>query len=526
MAKQILRGNEARKKLLSGVQQLAETVTITLGPKGRNVGIERRFTENQVLHDGVSVAKEIDLPDPFENFGAQLVKQASSKTNDRCGDGTTTSMLLAHKMIEAGVIALDAGANPMTLKKGMESAKKEVLDALKQKTRPVTTKEEIAQVATISAADAEIGQTISEAMAKVGKDGVITVEESAGMTTEVEYKEGMELDKGYISPYFITDETKGEARLETPHLLITDEIITSPTDIGIFLQHFVKETNRQEIVIIASGVDGGALGVLVLNKDRGGIKPLAVFAPGFAERRKDILEDIAVLTGGTFIAKDKNIKWEDITASMLGKCDSVWADKDRMRIIGGFGTPEKIKTRADQIKEQIKKSTSDFEKEMLKQRLARLTSGAAIIKVGALTEVEMKERKERVIDAVEATKAAVEEGIIAGGGIALFNIAKDIGKSNDSNNDTRIGREIVREATIEPFYKLLENAGIQFLPTADDEGINVETGVVGNMFEMGIIDPAKVTRNALENAVSVASMILTTEAVIVELPEEKYDSKI
>lgn len=521
-----MRGTEVRAKLLKGIAELADTVTITLGPKGRNVGIENKWVEPTVLHDGVSVAKQIELPDPFENFGAQLVRQAASRTNDKAGDGTTTSTLLAHEIIKRGIEHLNAGANPMQMKKGIEKAVELVIEELKELTKTISTKQEISQVATISSADHKIGELIAEAMDKVGKDGVISVEEDVGMTTTVEYKEGMEFDKGYISPYFATNPEKMEAELESPHILITDHNISVASDIGVFLKKYTEETKRVEIVIIASGIEGAALSVLLINKERGGLKPLAIFAPAFAERRRDILEDIAILTGGTLITKEKGMKLEDVTIDQLGKADRVWADGDKTRIIGGFGKPEAIEERAKQIRSEMDKTKSDFEKEKLRERLARLISGAAILKVGALTEVELKEKKERVIDAVEATKAAMEEGVVAGGGLALIKASEGITRTLDTivESDIRLGMAIVRNALYEPFKKLMSNAGIEYktIPTDGESGYNVETGEMGNMFEMGIIDPKKVTRNAIQNAASVSAMVLTTEAVIVEIPKPAH----
>lgn len=528
MAKLILRGQEARDKLLAGVTELAETVVITLGPKGRNVGIEKQWIEPVVLHDGVSVAKEIELKDPFENLGAQLVRQAASKTNDKAGDGTTTSTLLAHMMIKDGMEKIKAGANPMILKKGIEKAVAVVVEEIKKAAQEIKTKEKIAQVATISSADPEIGKMIAEAMDKVGKDGVISIEESAGMTTEVEYKEGMEFEKGYISPFFATDTQKMEAESESPYILITDHTLSVASDIAQFLKKFVEVTNRPDIVIIATDVSGSALPTLILNKDRGGIKPLAIFAPAFAERRKEILEDIAILTGGQFISKDKNTKIEDVTAEMLGRTDKVWCDGTHTKIIGGYGKPEEIEKRAAQIKSQIEKATSDFEKLKLKERLAKLVSGAAIIKVGAMTEVELKEKKERVIDAVEATKSAVEEGVVAGGGTIFLNIIPKIGELKETlTGDEKIGADIVYWALAKPWERLMQNAGIMEnfdIPVDGVTGVNVETGKLVNMFEEGIIDPAKVTRNAIQNGASVAAMILTMEAVIVDEPKEKKET--
>lgn len=527
MAKQILYGKAAREKLLSGVEQLAETVVTTLGPKGRNVGIDKKWVEPIVLHDGVSVAREIELPDPFENFGARLVQQASSKTADRAGDGTTTSTLLAWKIIDNGMAELEAGRNPMAMKKGIKKATDLIVDQLKKQATEIKTKEQIAQVATISSADEELGVMIAEAFDKVGKDGVITVEEGVGVKTTVEYKEGMEFDKGYISPYFAYNDKK-EAELEAPHILITDHNITDAQALAAFLGKFVEQTKRAEIAIIAANVDGPALGTLILNKERGGIKPVAIFAPGFADRRRELLEDLAVLTGGTVIAKEKGMKIEDVTIEQLGIADKIWCDGERTKIVGGFGSPEKILARATQIKEQISKTDSDFEKEKLKERVARLTSGAAIIQVGAMTEVELKDRKERVIDAVEATKSAIEEGIVAGAGTALLAARKVLPPLFEGKSDENVGVKIVYEALDQPYVKLLKNAGMDVPKEEPKEGAgyNVETGgLVDNLIEAGIIDPAKVTRNAIENAASVAAMILTMEAVIVDLPKKEDDPK-
>ncbi len=528
MAKRIIRGEEVRKKLLSGVEQLAETVVITLGPKGRNVGLDKKWVEPIVLHDGVSVAREIELPDPFENFGARLVQQASGKTADRAGDGTTTSTLLAHKIIEKGIKEINKGANPMVMKKGIELACTLVVEDLKKQSKKVETKEEIEQVATVSSASQELGQMIAEAFNKVGKDGVITVEEGAGVSTTVDYKEGMEFDKGFVSAYFATDPAKGEAELESPHILITDHQISSAQDLAAFLKRFVEETKRIEILIVAPNIDGAALGTLILNKESGRLHPVGVFAPGFGDRRKEMLEDIAAITGGTVISQEKGMKLEDTTVEQLGFADKIWCDGERTKIVGGHGKPEKIEERASQIKNLISKSESDFEKEKLKERLARLISGAAIIKVGAMTEVEMKEKKERVIDAVEATKAAIQEGIISGGGIALYDIHEKT-KLKTSSPDINKGFNIVIDSLIEPLKKLLSNAGanidevltnIGSINNKGEYGYDVEEETYGNMYQLGIIDPIKVTRSAVENACSVASMILTMEAVVVDIPDD------
>lgn len=534
MAKQILRGKEVRAKLLSGIQQLADTVTVTLGPKGRNVGLDKQWTEPVVLHDGVSVAKEIELPDPFENFGAKLVKQAANQTNDKAGDGTTTSTLLAYEMIKDGIKALDAGANPMSLTKGMDKAASMALNLLKNYSEDISNPELIKQVATISAQREDIGGVIAEAFKKVGRDGVITVEESAKVEIDIEYKEGMEFDKGMISPHFAY-ENDGTAELISPLILLADYPISVASDIAAALKKIVDETNRQEIVIIADNIEGAALMTVLVNKDRGGIKPLAIQAPAFAERRKEILEDIAVLTGATVVSREKNMKLDEFNVDWLGKADRVISDANSTKIVGGFGVPEKIQERADFIKAQIAKTDSDFEKEKLRERLARLISGAAIIKVGARTEVELKERKERVIDAVEATKSALLEGICAGGGTTLNNIANElIGNSKrhgyDSlNKDELLGWNIVAFSLIKPQEKLLENAGIVLengISFNIGEGINVNTGEKVNMRQAGIIDPTKVLKNAIQNATSVAAMILTTEVVVCDIPEKSKNEII
>lgn len=531
MAKQIIRGSEARKKLLSGVQQLADTVTITLGPKGRNVGLDKKWIEPVVLHDGVSVAREIELPDPFENFGAKLVRQAANQTNDKAGDGTTTSTLLAYEMIKAGIEALEKGANPMSLTKGMEIASKKAVELIDKYSEDISDPTLIEQVATISAQRPEIGKVIAKAFEKVGKDGVITVEESARVEIDVSYKEGMEFDKGMISPHF-SDQENGNSELESPLILLSDFPISVSSDIAAALKKIVDETNRQEIVIIADNVEGAALLTLILNKQRGGIKPLAIQAPGFAERRKEMLEDIAVLTGATVISREKNMKLDEFNVDWLGKADRVISDANSTKIIGGFGNPEKIQARANLIRSQIEKADSDFEKEKLRERLARLISGAAIIKVGASTEVELKERKERVIDAVEATKSALAEGIIPGGGTVLQSLFYNSDFSSEGlTGDIEKGFSIVKIAFFSPFKKLMSNAGIQPTDEQIDEmflnpnmGIDVNTGKLVNMRDAGIIDPTRVIKNAIINATSVAAMILTTEAVVVDIPEKETEN--
>jgi len=535
MAKQIKTGSEARQHLVSGVKQIADIVTITLGPKGRNVGLEKKWTSPRVLHDGVSVAREISLPDPFDNFSAELVKEASIKTNDKAGDGTTTSMLLARKMVVLGIQQIeDKESNPMDLKKGMEMAVKEVVEALDKKTKEVTTSEEIQRVAVISAGERAIGEKVAEAIYQVGKDGTTSVESGSGLDITYKIKEGMDFDRGYASPHFATNE-KGEAILETPHILITDHVLSIGADVAVFLKKFVTETERKEIVVIAPRIDGTALDVLLLNKMRGGIAPLGVLAPFVADRQRDVLEDIAILTGGQVAYRGKT-KIEDVTVEMLGKADQVYCDAEMTKIIGGFGNSKRIIERVELIREMIEKSDSEFEQKQLKERIAKLISGAVIFKVGGLTEVEAADRKERVIDAVEATKSAMEEGVVAGGGVTLYHIAQDL-KSLSSivkENDIKAGFEIVRLALEQPIKTLLKNAGKndKFIEEVlqkvsedkKDGGYNVETNSFGDMIQMGIIDPTKVTKNAVRNAVSVASMILTTEAIVVEIPEDNTKS--
>lgn len=531
MSKQIKTGKEARKHLVSGVTQLADIVTITLGPKGRNVGLDKKWTAPKVLHDGVSVAREISLPDHFDNFSAELIKEASIKTNDKAGDGTTTSMLLAREMVVNGMKLVDNGSNPMDMKKGMESAVQEIIKSLDKKTQSVTTKEEIERVAIISAGNDETGKIVAEAIFKIGKDGTTSVEDGSGFGVTFEIKEGMEFDRGYASPHFATNE-KGEALLESPHILITDHLVVIASEVAPFLSRFVEQTNRKEIVILAPRIEGTALDVLLLNKIRGGVTPLGILAPFVADRQRDILEDIAILTGGKVVYRDKT-KLEDTTVDMLGKADQVYSDAEMTKIIGGKGDQEAIEARANLIREQIKKSDSEFEQKQLKERLAHLISGAAIFKVGGMTEVETSDRKERVIDAVEATKSAVDEGVIAGGGIALYDIATKMNRYSSiaETTDEQKGYILVVEALKAPIGKLITNAGrnpeniLQSImldrKNDSDYGYNVESEVTGNMFDMGIIDPTKVTKNAVQNAVSVASMILTTEAIVCDIKEEK-----
>jgi chaperonin GroEL len=531
MAKQLKFSEEARQKLATGVNILAKAVVTTLGPRGRNVALDRKWGAPNVVHDGVSVAKEIELPDPFENMGAQLVKEAASKTNDVAGDGTTTSTLLTQTMVNLGLKNVTAGANPMILKRGIDEAVKEVVSQIKKIRKKIDIKkeEEIVQVATISAGDAEIGKKIAEAIMKVGKDGVVTVEEGKGLQMEIEYKEGMEFDRGYASPYFVTDAEKMVAEVEDPYILITDKKISAISDLLPFLEKFVKVSKN--LVIIADEVEGEALATLVVNKLRGVFNALVVKAPGFGDRRKEMLEDIAILTGGTVISEELGKKLENVEVEDCGRADKVWADKENCRIIGGKGDEEKIKARIAQIKRQIEEITSEFDKEKLQERLAKLSGGVAVINVGAATEVEMKEKKERVTDAVSATKAALEEGIVAGGGVALLQARKvllDLKKKMELDEE-KTGVDIVYKALAEPIRMIAKNAGVdsgwvlkEVEESKDpDYGFNALTLEFGSMFKQGIVDPAKVVRSALENASSVATMILTTEALITDIPEKK-----
>ncbi len=531
-AKQLAFSEEARAKLKIGVDVVANAVATTLGPKGRNVALDRKFGSPTITHDGVTVAKEIELEDPFENMGAQLLKEAATKTNDIAGDGTTTSTVLAHAMVTNGLKNLAAGANPMMLKRGIESAAKAVSEAISKQSIDVTTKEEIASVAAISAQDREIGELIAEVMDKVGKDGVITVEESKGLAFETEYVEGMQFDRGYISPYFVTDSEQMEAVIEEPYLLIHDKKISAASDIVPILEKLVQ-VGKRELVIIAEDIDGEALATLVLNKLRGMLNVLAVKAPGFGDRRKAMLQDIAVLTGGTVVTEELGRKLESVTIEDLGKAGKVVATKDDTTVVEGKGDSAKIKGRIEEIKVEIDKSTSDYDREKLQERLAKLSGGVAVIRVGAATETELKEKKHRVEDALSATRAAVEEGIVPGGGVALLNAMVAIKGLKDADEDVNVGINIVRKALIEPMQGIIENAGHDGAVVADtitrkqaeaknDKlGFDVISGEYVDMVKVGIIDPAKVTKGALENAASIAAMILTTEALITDIPHEE-----
>ncbi len=533
MAKQIKYGSDAREALIKGVNQLADAVVTTLGPKGRNIAIDKKWGAPNVIHDGVSVAKEIELQDPFENMGAQMIKEAASKTADVAGDGTTTATLLAQSIINIGFKNVTAGANPMIVKMGMEKAVTEVVARIKQMAKKVQDTD-VAKVAKISAQDEKIGELIAEALSKVGKDGVVTVEEGKGLEMSIEYKEGMEFDKGYASAYFVTNADKMEAEIDSPYILITDKKISALNELLPFLENLVKVSKN--LVIIADEIEGEALATLVVNKLRGTFNTLAIKAPGFGDRRKEMLEDIAILTGGTVISEDTGKKFESVTLDDCGRADKVWADKENARIIGGKGDNAKIKARIAQIRRAIEDSTSDFDKEKYQERLAKLSGGVAVINVGAATEIEMKDKKERVNDAVAATKAALEEGIVPGGGVALLKARQSLLKLKDSlkSDDEKIGVDILYKSLAEPLRGIARNAGVDegwVVRTVEeaekektqvsDYGFNAMTLNFESMIEAGIVDPAKVTRSAVQNAASVGMMVLTTEALITDLPEKK-----
>ncbi len=539
MAKLIIYKEKARQELLEGVNQLADAVATTLGPKGRNVALDKKWGAPNVIHDGVSVAKEIELEKPFQNMGAQLVKEAASKTSDVAGDGTTTATVLARAIVSEGIKMITANANPMIMRRGLEKASKHVVEELKKMKKEVKPTD-WANVATISAGDNELGNLIAEALKRVGKDGIITVEEGRGLSTEIEYKEGMEFDKGFASAYFVTNPDKMEAEIEDPYILITDKKITALNELLPFLENLVKTSKN--LVIIADEIEGEALATLVVNKLRGTFNAIAIKAPGFGDRRKEMLEDIAILTGGTVISEDTGRKFDSVTLEDCGRADKVWADKDNTRIIGGKGSIQALKARIAQIKTAIERSTSEFDKEKFQERLAKLSGGVAVINVGAATEVELKDKKERVNDAVAATKAALEEGIVPGGAIALLDISKRMDikdlESAKAAKDEIIGFEIVKNSLEAPFNQLMKNAGLdagQLIAKARDvsahgQGFNVlkldsvETAEPVDMYKEGIIDPVKVVRSAVQNAISIATMILTTEALITDKPEEKNPS--
>ncbi len=531
-AKQLVFSEDARRRLQRGVDTLANAVATTLGPKGRNVALDKKFGAPTITHDGVTVAKEIELEDPYENMGAQVLKEAATKTNDIAGDGTTTSTVLAHAIVTEGLKALAAGYNPMLLKRGIEQAAEAVVEAIRKQSQKIDTKEEIASVATNSAADEEIGQLISDVMDKVGKDGVITVEESKSLQFETEYVEGMQFDRGYISPYFITSPESMEAVIAEPYILIYDKKISAAADIVPVLEKLVQ-IGKRDLVIIAEDVDGEALATLVLNKLRGMLSVLAVKAPGFGDRRKAMLQDIAALTGGTVITEELGKKLESTTVSDLGRAGKVVSSKDDTTIIEGKGNNKAIKGRIEEIKVEIDKSTSDYDKEKLQERLAKLSGGVAVIRVGAATETELKEKKHRVEDALSAARAAVEEGIVPGGEISFINAIPALEKLKAEDEDAQVGVNIVRKALESPIRRLAQNAGQDGSVIIDgvrrhakddknkNIGFDVLTAEYVDMIKAGIIDPVKVVRGALENAASIAAMILTTDALITDAPEKE-----
>jgi chaperonin GroEL len=534
-AKQLVFSEDARRRLQQGIDVVANAVSTTLGPKGRNVALDRKFGSPTITHDGVTVAKEIELEDPFANMGAQLLKEAATKTNDIAGDGTTTSTVLAHAIVTEGLKNLAAGANPMRLKLGISQGVEAVVAALRKMAQKIDTKEEIASVATNSAADPEIGKLIADVMDKVGKDGVITVEESKSLQFETEYVEGMQFDRGYISAYFITDTEHMEAVIPDPYILIYDKKISAAQDIVPVLEKLVQ-IGKRDLVIIAEDIDGEALATLVLNKLRGMLNVLAVKAPGFGDRRKAMMQDIATLTGGQVISEETGRKLETTTLTDLGRAEKVVTDKDNTTIVGGKGSGPEIKGRIEQIRVEIDKSTSDYDKEKLQERLAKLSGGVAIIRVGAATETELKEKKHRVEDALSATRAAIEEGIVPGGEIVFINAVAALDKIKMTGDDETIGVAIVRKALEAPIRKLAENAGqdgaviIENVRRMAKEqgnkhlGYNVITGEYCDMLKVGVIDPLKVVRGALENAASIAAMILTTECLITDVPEKDKPS--
>ena len=542
MAKQLIYAEDARAKLKAGVDAVAKAVVTTLGPRGRNVALDQKWGAPNIVHDGVTVAKEIELKDPFENMGAQLVKEAASKTNDTAGDGTTTSTLLAAALVEQGWKAIIAGVDPMEMKREVDRSVEKIIAEIKKMAKPIKNSKEISQVATISAGDEKIGELITEALEKVGKDGVVTVEEGRGFEMDIDYKEGMEFDKGYTSPYFITDTNTMESEIENPYILITDKKISAISDLLPFLEKVVKITKN--LVIISEEIEGEALATLVVNKLRGAFNILAIEAPGFGDRRKAMLEDMAILTGGTLISEDTGRKLESIEPEDCGQAEKVWADKENCRIIGGKGSTKEIKARISSIRKEMEASDSDFDVEKLQERLAKLSGGVAQINVGAATEIELNEKKERVKDAVEATKAAVEEGIVPGGGIALLRARSVLVKGAGAKIDEAkgpgswrdfetAGEGILYNVLQTPLAQIVGNAraNIAWVVKEIEEkgkenpnyGFNVKSMKFGDMIKEGVVDPAKVVRLALQNAASVATMILTTECLVVDEPKTEED---
>jgi chaperonin GroEL len=525
MAKQLIFDDMARRGLKRGVDRLADAVRVTLGPKGRNVVLDKKFGSPTITNDGVTIARDIELEDPFENMGAQLVKEVATKTDDVAGDGTTTAVVLAHAMVSDGLRNVTAGANPMQVKRGIEKAVEAVVDEIRRVARPVETRAQIAAVASISAADPEVGEIIADVMDKVGKDGVITVEEGQSLGLEQEYTEGMQFDRGYISAYFVTNADRMESVLEDPLILITDKKISSVPDMLPALEKVVSV--GKAVLIIAEDIDGEALATLVVNKLRGTVQVLGVKAPGFGDRRKEMLRDIAIITGGTVISEEIGRKLDSVTAEDLGKARRVVATKDDTTIIDGAGRPEDIKARMSQIKTQIEDTTSDYDKEKLQERLAKLAGGVAVIKVGAATEVELKEKKHRIEDALSTTRAAVEEGLVAGGGVTLLQAIPALDKLN-LLGEAQVGVDIVRKALEAPARQIAHNAGapgevvVQHVKgLKPGHGYDALAGEYGDLFKKGIVDAAKVTRSALQNAASIAAMVLTTETLITDIPEKK-----
>jgi len=524
--KEIVYREDARAAMERGVNALADAVKVTLGPKGRNVVLEKKFGSPMIVNDGVTIAREIELPNPLENMGAQLVKEVATKTNDIAGDGTTTAVVLAQAIVRAGLKNVAAGANPIILKRGIEKAVEAAVEEIKKIAKPVESKDAITQVASISANDRTIGELIADAMEKVGKDGVITVEESKGIGTDLEVVEGMNFDRGYISPYMITDADKMEANLSEPYILITDKKVSAIADILPILEK-VLQTGKP-LLVVAEDVEGEALATLVVNKLRGTLQVVAVKAPGFGDRRKAMLEDIAILTGGQVISEELGLKLDKATLEQLGRARQVRVKKDETIIVGGYGSNDKITARIAQIKKQIEETTSDFDREKLQERLAKLAGGVAVINVGAATETEMKEKKLRIEDALNATRAAVEEGIVPGGGTTLINVLGALNKLESDLPDEKTGIEIVKRALEEPLRQIAMNSGVEGSIVVEKVkespagvGFNALTGEYVNLMDAGIVDPAKVTRTALQNASSIAAMILTTEALVAEKPEKE-----
>ena len=524
-AKQIIFDQEARNAIKKGIDQLANTVAVTLGPKGRNVVIDKKFGPPQVCSDGVTIAKEIELEDPFENMGAQLLKEAASKTNDVAGDGTTTATVISQAIINEGFRNIAAGANPMSIKKGIEKSVSVIRDAIEKMSTKVEGRDQIAQVASLSAHDEEMGGLIADIMEKVGKDGVITVEESKGISYEQEFVEGMQIDRGYISPYFVSNQERMESQIDDPYILITDKKLSAVSDLLPALEKILQVSKN--LVIVSEDIEGEALATLVVNKMRGTLNVLAIKAPGFGDRRKAMLDDIAVLTGGTVISEEIGRKLDSVTTEDLGRCRRVVSTKDDTTFIDGSGTEESIKGRITQIKAQIEETTSDYDTEKLQERLAKLSGGVAILKVGAATEVELKEKKQRVEDALSATRAAVEEGIVPGGGLALLRASKAL-ESIALEGDELTGSQIISKAIEAPIKVIAENSGASGDVVLErcsagegDFGYDADVGVFGKLLERGIMDPAKVTRAAIENSASIAAMVLTTESLITDVPEKE-----